>query len=95
MHRRRRRSSLPPPFTSPAEMPLIFTALDMARTVRASVRTIRRQVRAGTFVPKPFQTQPSLRWYKRDVLQYLDALSWHGLKVAKLLTVGSFLSAFV
>jgi len=71
--RRRRRPSLPP-FTDFAQLPIILKLLDMSRLYRLSVPTIRRRLRAGTFLPRPSGMDESGQpfWLKADVLRDLE-----------------------
>jgi len=82
MRRRRRVESLPP-FTSIDAIPLFLTRLDMARALNISVRTLRRQIQAGT-VPGPSRRHPD-RWRKADVLADLVPVDTRGaLRVSRL-----------
>lgn len=74
--RRRRRTSAVQPVTSIEAIPLFPKRPDVARVLNISVRTLRRQIKAG-LVPAPSSHHPD-RWRKRDILRLL-ACGCHGL----------------
>lgn len=59
-------SKTPPAITDLTGLPLILNLLDIAGIYRKSPSTIRRMLQAGTFRPRPWDTNPFL-WTRDDV----------------------------
>ena len=69
--RRRRHPSIARPYTNLDDVPLVLRVPEMVRLYRKSGTTIRRQIRNGTFRPRPDGTNP-YTWKKSTVLRDLD-----------------------
>jgi hypothetical protein len=70
--RRSLSSSIPPPFTSTDEIPLLCYTREIARFCQCRLPTVWRLIRAGDFsrFPPPANSDPYI-WFKADLLDFL------------------------